>query len=249
MDKILNKKILTVILLVAGVIIVAISFFLTKDDPASPPEQKPDTEIPIEPDDDDIIIPEPEPTDPIDPIEPDDPIDPIKPDDDITPPDDDDIPKPGDNIPKPGDCDDPDETTSSDWQIFSNEVDKFEISYPDTHIVHRDSPGTKVFSINVKDDPEYIEGIFIKLGDDAGTADDVIERVEEDNENDVLSKILEDRTVYLFNIKTRKITATSPRGFHSSHYFFSRSGVNYEIMVNDEDDLCEEIISSFKLIN
>lgn len=104
----MNKKILIVILLVVGVVIIAITFFLSKDDPVEM-ELKPNdgTETPIVPDDGDTIIP-------VNPIDPDDPdyispdlSEPIEPDDgdDTTPPEDDTDPEDTSGFPKPGDDD------------------------------------------------------------------------------------------------------------------------------------------------
>ena len=103
----MNKKILVVILLVVGVVIIAITFFLSKDDPVEPaPKPDPKTETPIVPDDD-IVIPDK----PYDPNDPDyissDPSEPIEPDngDDITLPEDDSEPEDTSGFPKPGDVD------------------------------------------------------------------------------------------------------------------------------------------------
>ena len=125
----MNKKILAVIFLVAGVIIIVVALFFTKEDPVEP-ELKPndDTETPIVPDDGEIIIPvnpdDPDPdyisTDPSEPVEPDD-------DDDTTPPEDDPdledtsgFPKPGDGDVNQGDTDSPKETSYK--EIFDDPI-------------------------------------------------------------------------------------------------------------------------------
>ncbi len=129
MEKLMNKKILAVIFLVAGVIIIVVALFFTKEDPVEP-ELKPndDTETPIVPDDGEIIIPvnpdDPDPdyisTDPSEPVEPDD-------DDDTTPPEDDPdledtsgFPKPGDGDVNQGDTDSPKETSYK--EIFDDPI-------------------------------------------------------------------------------------------------------------------------------
>ncbi len=254
----MNKKILAVILLLVGIVITAMIFFLIKDGPIEP-ESKPDdsTETPIVPDDGDIVIPDkPDDPDPDyvspDPSEPIEPIGPDEGDDDTTPPEDDQTPEDTSGFPKPGDGDQggEDEVSDSDWQTFHNEGYKFEINYPDTHTVYRGVPDTKVFYVDVKNNPEHnVDGIFIKLADAANTAEDIFEGIEEENEQGLPLEILKDEIVYLFNIKVQKITVNTPMGYDSSHYLFSRNGINYELIIKNEDDLCEEIISSFKIIN
>ena len=105
MEKLTNKKMLAVILLLGGVVIIAITFFLSKDDSVEPkPKPDSETEIPIVPDDGDIIIPnKPDDSDP-DYVSP-DPSEPIELDDgdDTTPPEDDSEPEDTSGFPKPGD--------------------------------------------------------------------------------------------------------------------------------------------------
>ena len=104
MEKLTNKKILAVILIVAGIIIIAVTFFLSKDTSVEP-KPKPDdsTETPIVPDDGDIVIPDDSDPDYVSP----DPSEPTEPDDsdDITPPEDDQTPEDTSGFPKPGDGD------------------------------------------------------------------------------------------------------------------------------------------------
>ena len=240
---------------------IAAVLFLTKDDFVEP-KPKPDDAIEtlIVPDDDIVIPDKVDKSDKLDDLDLDyissDPSEPVKQEgeevlasgeDDSEPIDTSDFPKPE----KSGtEQVDEEEIGVSDWQTFHNEGYKLEINYPDTHTVYRGVPDTKVFYIDNKNNPEHnIDGILIKLADEADTAEDIIKNLEEENEYDLALKILKDETVYLFNIKVRKITVNTPMGYDSSHYFFSRNGINYELVVKNEDDLCEEIVSSFKVIN
>ena len=103
----MDKKTPTVIFLVAGISIIAVAFFLAKDDPVEPEPKPDDTTTPIIPDDGDIIIPDkPDDLNP-DYISPDpsEPIEPDEGDDDTTLPEDDQTPEDTSNFPKPGDAD------------------------------------------------------------------------------------------------------------------------------------------------
>ena len=105
MEKLMDKKTLTVIFLVAGIIIIAAAFFLAKDDPVEPEPKPDDTTTPTIPDNDDIIIPiNPDDPDYVSP-DPSEPTEPTEPDDDTTPPEDDQTPEDTSGFPKPGDGD------------------------------------------------------------------------------------------------------------------------------------------------
>lgn len=130
----------------------------------------------------------------------------------------------------------------SNWKTYSNEEYGFEFKYPEDFKVYDDYPDKSAVFIGTSEtNRSPNEGVSMKIIDKEITV-----AIDEAKNRDEITNVLEEKKDFLNGIEFNKLVLTSAIGYNDAHYFFVKSGKNYEIILDNDNEIQNQILSTFK---
>jgi len=137
---------------------------------------------------------------------------------------------------------------NTDWEIYRNNKYNYEVKYPNSFQIDSSNPD----NIYIGTDMTHRgpNGVFITILDESidNYVEKITTQIEADKEIPLERDLLEDKEIYIGNIKARKIIEPIPIGYNVLYYFFEKDGINYQLRGVDGTRYHDEILSTFKFI-